>query len=86
MFWAIRLGAEQDNLLAAWSWAIGTGNVGTAFAILAGFAPIEVWTRYAMLLAGEAALELPGGRAPGLPARRRGQRPVCLLPRRCDRR
>ena len=31
MFWAARLSAEQDNLLAAWSWAIGTGNVDTAF-------------------------------------------------------
>ena len=31
VFWAVRLGAEQDNLLAAWSWAIDTGNVDTAF-------------------------------------------------------
>ena len=60
MFWAVRLTAEQDNLLAAWSWAIGTGNVGTAFSILAGFAPTEVWTSYPLLLAGEAALNLPG--------------------------
>ena len=41
VFWAVRLSAEQDNLLAAWSWAIGTGNVDTAFAILAGFAPVR---------------------------------------------
>ena len=27
VFWAVRLGAEQDNLLAAWSWANGAGNV-----------------------------------------------------------
>jgi predicted ATPase len=56
VFWAVRLGAEQDNLLAAWSWAIGTGNVDTAFEILAGFAPVEVWTTYPLVLAGEAAL------------------------------
>ena len=34
VFWAVRLSAEQDNLLAAWSWAVDTGNVDTAFAIL----------------------------------------------------
>ena len=56
----MRLGAEQDNLLAAWSWAIGTGNAGAAFQILAGFAPCEVWTTYPLKLAGEAALGLPG--------------------------
>jgi len=60
VFWAVRLGAEQDNLLAAWSWAIGTGNVDTAFKILAGLAPSEVWTGYPLRLDGEAALELPG--------------------------
>jgi predicted ATPase/class 3 adenylate cyclase len=60
VFWAVRLSAENDNLLAAWSWAIGTGNVGTAFAILAGFAPVEVWNSYPLLLPAEAALELPG--------------------------
>jgi predicted ATPase/class 3 adenylate cyclase len=60
VFWAVRLGAEQDNLLAAWSWAISAGNVDTAFSILAGFAPAEVWSSYPLLLAGEAALELPG--------------------------
>jgi predicted ATPase/class 3 adenylate cyclase len=68
VFWAVRLGAEQDNLLAAWSWAIGTGNVGTAFAILAGFAPVEVRSTYPLLLAGEAALELPSAAEhPGYP-------------------
>src|SRR5262245_28974935 len=68
VFWAVRLGAEQDNLLAAWSWAIGTGNVGTAFQILAGFAPAEVWNSYPLLLPGEAALELPGASEhPGYP-------------------
>src|SRR5262247_3786453 len=41
VFWAIRLSAEQDNLLAAWSWAVEVGNIDTAFAILAGFAPCE---------------------------------------------
>jgi predicted ATPase len=63
VFWATRLSADQDNLLAAWSWAIDTGNVDTAFSILAGFAPSEVSTRYPLLLHGEAALELPGAAA-----------------------
>ena len=68
VFWAVRLGAEQDNLLAAWSWAIRTGNVATAFRILAGFAPVEVWSTYPLVLAGEAALELPGApEHPGYP-------------------
>jgi predicted ATPase len=58
--WAVRLGAEQANLLAAWSWAIGTGNVDTAFRILAGFAPCEIWNSYPLLLPAQAALELPG--------------------------
>src|SRR6516164_3527657 len=31
VFWAVRLSAEQDNLLAAWKWAIGSGNIYTAF-------------------------------------------------------
>jgi hypothetical protein len=60
VFWALQLSADQDNLLAAWSWAIGTSNLGTAFQILAGFAPSEVWTSYPLLLAGSTALELPG--------------------------
>jgi predicted ATPase/class 3 adenylate cyclase len=68
VFWAVRLSADQDNLLGAWSWAIGTGNVGTAFQILAGFAPCEVWNTYPLLLPGEAALELPGAAEhPGYP-------------------
>jgi len=68
VFWAIRLSAEQDNLLAAWSWAVGTGNVDTAFAILAGFAPCEVWSSYPLLLPGAAALDLPGATEhPGYP-------------------
>jgi predicted ATPase len=68
VFWAVRLRAEQDNLLAAWSWAIGTGNIGTAFRILAGFAPSEVWNSYPLPLAGEAAVELPGATDhPGYP-------------------
>jgi hypothetical protein len=68
VFWAVRLSAERDNLLAAWSWAIGAGDVGTAFQILAGFAPVEVWSSYPLLLAGEAALELPGASEhPGYP-------------------
>jgi predicted ATPase/class 3 adenylate cyclase len=68
VFWAVRLSADQDNLLAAWSWAIGTGNVGAAFTILAGFAPCEVWSSYPLLLVGEAALELPGAAGqPGYP-------------------
>jgi predicted ATPase/class 3 adenylate cyclase len=60
VFWAVRLSAEQDNLLAAWAWAIDTANVDTAFRMLAGFAPCEIWSSYPLLLAGEAALELPG--------------------------
>ena len=68
VFWAVRLGAEQDNLLTAWSWAIGTGNVGTAYKILGGFAPSEIWTTYPLALGGEAALELPGAADhPGYP-------------------
>jgi predicted ATPase len=68
VFWALRLSAEQDNLLAAWSWAVDTGNAGTAFAILAGFAPCEVWSSYPLLLPGTAALELPGATEhPGYP-------------------
>jgi predicted ATPase/class 3 adenylate cyclase len=68
VFWAVRLTAEQDNLLAAWSWAIDTSNVDTAFSILAGFAPCEVWSSYPLLLAGETALELPGATEhPGYP-------------------
>jgi predicted ATPase/class 3 adenylate cyclase len=68
VFWAVRIGAEQDNLLAAWKWAIGTSNVGTAFQMLAGFAPAEVWTTFLLLLPGEAALDLPGAAEhPGYP-------------------
>ena len=68
VFWAVRLSGEQDNLLAAWSWAIGTGDVDTAFRILAGFAPSEVSSSYPLLLDGEAALELPGAtKHPGYP-------------------
>ena len=59
VLWA-RLSADQDNLLAAWSWAIDTGNVDTAFSMLAGFAPSEVRTSYLLLLPGEASLALPG--------------------------
>jgi predicted ATPase/class 3 adenylate cyclase len=68
VFWAVRLGAEQDNVVAAWSWAVGTGNVDTAFKILAGFAPAEVWSTYPLVLPGEAALDLPGAAEhPGYP-------------------
>ena len=68
VFWATRLSAEQDNLLAAWSWAISTSNLDTAFQILAGFAPVEVRNTDPLLLAGEAALELPGAAGhPGYP-------------------
>jgi predicted ATPase/DNA-binding CsgD family transcriptional regulator len=68
VFWAVRVSAEQDNLLAAWSWAIGTGNVGVAFSVLAGFAPCEIWTTYPLLLPGGLALELPGAAEhPGYP-------------------
>jgi predicted ATPase/class 3 adenylate cyclase len=68
VFWAVRLSAEQDNLLAAWAWTIDTGNVDTAFSILASFAPIEIRNSYPLLLDGEAALELPGATEhPGYP-------------------
>jgi tetratricopeptide (TPR) repeat protein len=68
VFWAVRLSAEQDNLLAAWSWAIDTRNIDTAFRMLAGFAPSEVSSRCPLLLDGEAALELPGAADhPGYP-------------------
>jgi predicted ATPase/class 3 adenylate cyclase len=68
VFWAVRLRTEQDNLLAAWSWAIDTRNIDTAFSILAGFAPNEVSYSYRLLLDGEAALELPGATEhPGYP-------------------
>jgi hypothetical protein len=68
VFWVVRLSAEQDNLLAAWSWAIDTGNIDTAFSILAGFAPRELWFRWPLVLDGEAALKLPGAAAhPGYP-------------------
>jgi predicted ATPase len=68
VFWAVRLRTEQDNLLAAWSWAIDTRNIETAFSILAGFAPSEMWNSYPLLLDGEAALELPGAAVhPGYP-------------------
>jgi predicted ATPase/class 3 adenylate cyclase len=60
VFWAVRLSADQDNLLAAWSWVIATGNVDTAFSILASFASSEVGTSYPLLLDGSAALGLPG--------------------------
>ena len=66
--WAVRVSAEQDNLLAAWSWAIGTADVDTAFQILAGFAPRDFFNSYPLMLAGEAALELPGAAEhPGYP-------------------
>jgi len=68
VFWAVRLSAEQDNLLAAWSWAIDAGHVDTAFSILAGFAPCEIWNSYPLLLPGTAVLELPGAAEhPGYP-------------------
>ena len=68
VFWAVRVSADQDNLPAAWKWAIGAGNVDTAFQMLAGFAPLEVWSTYPLMLAGEPALELPGAtKHPGYP-------------------
>jgi predicted ATPase/class 3 adenylate cyclase len=68
VFWAVRLSAEQDNLLAAWSWAIDTRNIDIAFSILAGFAPRELWFRWPLVLDGEVALELPGATEhPGYP-------------------
>ena len=60
--------SSRTNLLAVWSWTIATGKIGTAFQMLAGFAPCEVWSTYPLLLSGEAALELPGASEhPGYP-------------------
>jgi predicted ATPase len=68
VFWAVRLGAERDNLLAAWSWANGAGNIDIAFKMLAGFASGEVRASYLLMLPGEAVLELPGATEhPGYP-------------------
>jgi predicted ATPase/class 3 adenylate cyclase len=68
VFWAVRLSAERDNLLAAWSRAIDTGNVDTAFSILAGFAPCEIWSSYPLPLEAGSALALPGAAEhPGYP-------------------
>jgi len=68
VIWAVRLGAEQDNLLAAWSWAVGAGNVGTAFQMLAGLASVEVSSGFPLVLDGEAVLELPAAAGhPGYP-------------------
>ena len=55
LFWAVRLSAERDNLLAAWSWAIGAGNVDTAFQMLVGFAPRRGQDRLSARAAGEAS-------------------------------
>jgi predicted ATPase/class 3 adenylate cyclase len=60
VYWVVQVSAEQDNLLAAWAWAIDTGNVDTAFQVLGGFAPSVIWNSYPLLLPGSAALELPG--------------------------
>src|SRR5438034_613179 len=38
--------SSRTNLLAVWSWTIATGKIGTAFQMLAGFAPCEVWSTY----------------------------------------
>ena len=59
MFWAVRLSAEQDNLLAAWSWAIGAGNVDTAFTDPGRLRAERGLDQYPLLLAGEAALDCP---------------------------
>ena len=80
VFWAVRLSAEQDNLLAAWSWAIGTGNVGTAFQIAGR---LRAGRGLEHLPAAAARRSGPGAarrdRAPGLPARPGGQR-ACSPP------
>jgi hypothetical protein len=70
---------DQDNILAAWSWAIDIGNVDTAFSMLAGFAPSEVRTSYLLLLPRRSVARATGRDwAPGLPARPGGQRRVRL--------
>jgi predicted ATPase len=57
--WAGRLSAEHDNVLAAWSWAIDTDDVDTAFRILCNV-PRGHEGGYQLGLPGEAALTLSG--------------------------
>src|SRR5215211_4203982 len=57
--WAGRLGAERDNLLAAWSWAIDVDEVDTAFRLLCSV-PRGHEGGYQLGLPGEAALTLSG--------------------------
>jgi predicted ATPase/class 3 adenylate cyclase len=86
VFWAVRLGAEQDNLLAAWAWTIDTHNIDTAFSILAGFAPSEVSSRSPLgagRRGGSGAARR--GLAPRLSAGTGGERQVRVLSRGCDR-
>jgi predicted ATPase/class 3 adenylate cyclase/DNA-binding winged helix-turn-helix (wHTH) protein len=57
--WAGRLSAEDDNLLAAWSWAIDADDIDTAFRILCSV-PRGHEGGYQLGLPGEAALTLSG--------------------------
>jgi predicted ATPase/class 3 adenylate cyclase len=57
--WAGRLGAERDNLVAAWSWAIDVDDVDTAFRLLCSV-PRGHEGGYQLGLPGEAALTLSG--------------------------
>jgi hypothetical protein len=85
VFWAVRLSAEQDNLLAAWAWAIDTANVDTAFRMLAGFAVRDL-EQLSVVARWRGGPRVAGrGRTRGLPARPRGQRRLRVHPRGCDR-
>ena len=78
-FWAVRLGAERDNLLAAWSWVTGTGDVDTRVldpGRLRALRDLDELPVAAPRQRGTRAARRPG--APRLPARPRRQRHVRL--------
>ena len=66
VFWAVRLSAEQDNLLAAWSWAIDT-RIDTAFSILGGFARPRSGSGGPCCWTASGPGAARRGRAPGYP-------------------
>jgi hypothetical protein len=60
VFWVSSSAPSRTTCSLPGPWAIDTGNVDTAFRMLAGFAPSEVWASCPLVLAGSAALALPG--------------------------